>query len=286
MTIVEEQGGPPALVQDARSDALLEIEGLSKTYSSRRGSVRAIDSVSFNVTNGEFVCVVGPSGCGKTTLMNCIAGLNPLTEGSVRFEGEVIDGPPQDLAVVFQDYSRSLFPWLTCAKNVALGLQGSRLGRSQIKQKVEESLAVVGLSGVEELYPWQLSGGMQQRVAIARGLALSPALLIMDEPFASVDAQTRVNLEDLILQVWADLGMTILFVTHDIDEAVYLADRVVVLSQGPSVVREEIAVDLPRPRDQLETKREPLFAKLRAEVFGLVMDSQERSGIVERKGSR
>lgn len=284
MTIVDDDRQQATeAVGGARAQRLLEIEGLSKTYSSRRGTVRAVDSITFDVSVGEFVCVVGPSGCGKTTLMNCIAGLNPLSEGSVRFEGEVITGPPEDLAVVFQDYSRSLFPWLTCAKNVALGLQGSKLGRREIKAKVEESLAVVGLAGVEDLFPWQLSGGMQQRVAIARGLALSPALLIMDEPFASVDAQTRVNLEDLTLQVWSELNMTILFVTHDIDEAVYLADRVVVLSQGPSVVREEIVVDLPRPRDQLETKKHPVFAELRAEVFGLVMDSQERSGIVERK---
>jgi NitT/TauT family transport system ATP-binding protein len=252
---------------------LLEIDGLTKSYPSRQGPVKAIDEVSFGVRENEFVSVVGPSGCGKTTLMMGIAGLRPMTGGTVRLDGQPITGPPADMAVVFQDYSRSLFPWLTVAKNVALPLKGRGLSKPQIAEAVERALHAVGMEGTGGRHPYQLSGGMQQRVAIARCLALSPRILLMDEPFASVDAQTRANLEDLVLDVWREYGTMILFVTHDIDEAVYLSDRVVVLTKGPSRVREVIDVDLPRPRHQIDTKELPGFAHLRAQVFSLVMGS-------------
>ena len=262
------------------SSALLEIDGLTKSYPSRRGPVKAIDEVTFSVRENEFVSVVGPSGCGKTTLMMGIAGLRSITGGSVRLHGDAISGPPADMAVVFQDYSRSLFPWLTVEKNVSLPLKGRGLSKAQIADAVDRSLHAVGMEGAASLHPYQLSGGMQQRVAIARGLALSPRILLMDEPFASVDAQTRATLEDLVLEVWREYGTTILFVTHDIDEAVYLSDRVVVLTQGPSRVREVIDVDLPRPRDQIATKELPEFTHLRAQVFSLVMGSARRGTLV------
>jgi NitT/TauT family transport system ATP-binding protein len=258
---------------------VLSVRDLGKSYRSRSGPVAAVGSVTFDVAPGEFVSVVGPSGCGKTTLMNMIAGLLPATTGSLTFRGEHVTGPREGVAVVFQDYSRSLFPWLSCAKNVALPLRDRGLGRREIAATVARCLDMVGLGHAADLYPWQLSGGMQQRVAIARGLATSPQLLIMDEPFASVDAQTRANLEDLLLEVWAETGTTVLFVTHDIDESVYLADRVVVLSQGPSVVAAEVAVPLPRSRDQIETKKLPAFTELRAQVFGMVMASQTRTSL-------
>jgi NitT/TauT family transport system ATP-binding protein len=262
------------------SDALLEIDCLTKSYPSRKGPVLAIDEVSFVVRENEFVSVVGPSGCGKTTLMMCMAGLRSVSGGSVRLAGSSVTAPPEGLAVVFQDYSRSLFPWLTVAKNVSLPLKGTGLSKAQIAEAVHRSLHAVGMEGAASLHPYQLSGGMQQRVAIARGLALSPRVLLMDEPFASVDAQTRANLEDLVLEVWREYGTTILFVTHDIDEAVYLSDRVVVLTQGPSTVRAEIDVDLPRPRDQIATKELTRFSQLRTEVFSLVMGSGRRGALV------
>lgn len=261
-------------------DVILSIDRLSKSYRSRKGSVKAIDEVTFSVESGQFVSLVGPSGCGKTTLMMCMAGLNPLTSGEVRLRGELVDSPPEGMAVVFQDYGRSLFPWLTVGANVDMPLRG-RCSKSEIAERRDRSLEAVGLAGTSSLYPWQLSGGMQQRVAIARGLALNPQVLLMDEPFASVDAQTRASLEDLVLKVWEDFGSTVLFVTHDIDEAVYLSDRVVVLTQGPSRVAADIAVDLPRPRDQIETKENPLFAHLRSEVYGLVMGAARRTAVIE-----
>ncbi|GAA0819732.1 ABC transporter ATP-binding protein [Streptosporangium amethystogenes subsp. fukuiense] len=261
------------------AEPILEAHGVTKSYRSRQGDVLAVRSIDFSVSRGEFVSVVGPSGCGKTTLMMCIAGLLPVTGGSLTFRGQAMTGPQEGVAVVFQDYSRSLFPWLTVEKNVALPLRDRGIPRADIERRVERALEMVNLGHAAGLYPWQLSGGMQQRVAIARGLAVEPEMLIMDEPFASVDAQTRANLEDLLLEIWAETGTTILFVTHDIDEAVYLSDRVVVLSQGPSVVVEDITVRLDRPRHQIDTKQVPLFGELRAEVFGLVMASDRRTSL-------
>ena len=266
---------------DPMTDTILRINDLSKSYPSRAGEVKAIERVAFDVRPGEFVTLVGPSGCGKTTLMMCIAGLTPLTSGEVYLRADQVTEPPEGLAVVFQDYSRSLFPWLTVASNIEVPLRG-RLPKSEIRQRRQRALAAVELEGSDSLYPWQLSGGMQQRVAIARGLAMNPEVLLMDEPFASVDAQTRATLEDLLLRVWQEFGSTILFVTHDIDEAVYLSDRVVVLTQGPSTINADIPVNLPRPRDQITTKEDPEFAHLRSEVFRLVMKSTRRTSIVGR----
>jgi len=262
------------------SEELLRVDRLAKAYRSRTGLVPAIQEISFAVSAGEFVSVVGPSGCGKTTLMMCIAGLGARSGGTVTFRGEPVSAPPRGLAVVFQDYSRSLFPWFTVEANVALPLRDRGLPDVQVRDAVQRALDMVGLVPAAKLHPWELSGGMQQRVAIARGLAMEPDVFIMDEPFASVDAQTRANLEDLLLEVWSKLKTTVLFVTHDIDEAVYLSDRIIVLSQGPSVVRAEIDVPLPRPRDQLATKELPLFARLRHDVFTLVMKSQRRTDLL------
>ncbi|WP_228644717.1 ABC transporter ATP-binding protein [Microtetraspora sp. AC03309] len=262
---------------------ILDVRGVTKSYPSRRGDVLAVRGIDFAVRPGEFVSVVGPSGCGKTTLMMCVAGLLPLSGGTLTFRGSPMTGPQDGVAVVFQDYSRSLFPWLTVEKNVALPLRDRKIPRPEIRSRVEQALETVGLGHAAGLHPWQLSGGMQQRVAIARGLAVRPEMLIMDEPFASVDAQTRASLEDLVLRIWAETGTTVLFVTHDIDEAVYLSDRVVVLSQGPSVVVADIPVELPRPRDQIETKQIPLFGALRAQVFNLVMASERRTSLSGRE---
>jgi NitT/TauT family transport system ATP-binding protein len=253
---------------------LLEIDGLGKTYGTGAKATHAVGNVTFGVEDGEFVCVVGPSGCGKTTLLKCIAGLLRPTRGEIVLRGRRVTAPPEEMALVFQEYSRSLMPWTSVRSNVLFPLRHKPLSRSERARLVDESLDAVGLSRFVDHYPWQLSGGMQQRVAIARALAYQPSVLLMDEPFASVDAQTRGDLEDLVLRVRHQYGVTILFVTHDIDESVYLSDRVVVLTHSPTEVKEVVAVDLPRPRDQIATKELPEFAHLRAHVYRLIKREQ------------
>ncbi len=254
------------------SPVVLAVKALGRTYSARnRPPKEALRDLSFEVHLGELVCIVGPSGAGKTTLLRCLAGLIEPTRGTISFEGRRIQGTPPEVAVVFQDYSRSLFPWLTVASNIALPLKNKRLPKQERSALVERSLAAVGLPEVAAYHPWQLSGGMQQRVAIARALAYQPKMLLMDEPFASVDAQTRFELEDLVLQVREQFGMTIVFVTHDIDEAVYIGDRIVVLSESPCVIKRDIDIPLGGARDQVATRRDPRYADLRSEVLELVM---------------
>jgi NitT/TauT family transport system ATP-binding protein len=262
----------PASVQagSAAGTPVLEARHVQKAYRTDDGSKVAVQDISFSVSPGEFVCVVGPSGAGKTTLLRCLSGLMPATSGETLFEGKVIQRVPDRLSVVFQDYSRSLFPWSKVAANVELPLKVRKVPKDQREPRVAEMLDAVGLSGAGNKYPWQLSGGMQQRVAIARALAFRPDLLLMDEPFASVDAQTRFELEDMILRVRDEFGVTVVLVTHDIDEAVYLADRIVVLSQAPSTVQEIVPVPLPRPRDQAVTRNDPEFARLRTRILEMV----------------
>jgi NitT/TauT family transport system ATP-binding protein len=243
----------------------LEVKALAKTYVGRDHESVAIGDVSFGVADREFLTVVGPSGCGKTTLLKCIAGLIAPSRGETLFAGARVTGPSADMALVFQDYSRSLFPWLTVRKNILLPLRGgARASRDEI---VRESLDAVGLTRFVDHYPWQLSGGMQQRVAIARALAMRPRVLLMDEPFASVDAQTRADLEDLVLRIHGELEVTVLLVTHDIDESVYMSNRVIILTSSPSYVQEELVIDLPTPRAQEVTKAMPEFAALRTHVY-------------------
>jgi NitT/TauT family transport system ATP-binding protein len=249
---------------------MLRIEGIGKTYGTGAATVEAIRNVTFEIAAGELVCVVGPSGCGKTTLLKCVSGLLRPSRGEVVLAGKPVTEPPEEMALVFQEYNRSLMPWATVRNNVLLPLRHKKLDRGERTRLVEESLAEVGLSRFIDHYPWQLSGGMQQRVAIARALAYQPSILLMDEPFASVDAQTRGDLEDLVLQVREDYGITILFVTHDIDESVYLSDRIVVLTNAPTEVKEIVTVDLPPQRDQIETKELQEFAHLRAHVYRLI----------------
>jgi NitT/TauT family transport system ATP-binding protein len=249
---------------------MLEIRDVAKTYGSGSQVTHALRSISFSIAERELVCVVGPSGCGKTTLLKCIAGLMRPTRGEVVLHGERVTGPPEEMAVVFQEYNRSLMPWSTVRNNVLLPLRHKKLAKDERTRLVEESLGAVGLTRFNDHYPWQLSGGMQQRVAIARALAYQPSILLMDEPFAYVDAQTRGDLEDLVLRVRDQFGITILFVTHDIDESVYLSDRIVVLTHAPTVVKDVIGVELPSPRDQIATKELPEFAHRRAYVYRLI----------------
>ena len=249
---------------------MLEVGHLHKVYDSHGRRVEAIGDLTFAVPEGQFACVVGPSGCGKTTLLRVIAGLLPPTSGDVRVQGRAVTAPPPGLAVVFQEYGRSLFPWLRVRDNVELPLRAQRMPKARRRAVADEALTAVGLAGTDSAYPWQLSGGMQQRVAIARAIAYQPRVLLMDEPFAAVDAQTRADLEDLIRSVWQRLGVTLLFVTHDIDEAVYLGQRIIVLSSAPTRVAEEFDIDLPDQRDQLTTRADPRFTELRGRVYAQI----------------
>jgi NitT/TauT family transport system ATP-binding protein len=248
----------------------LKVDGLSKTYESPGRSVEAIRDLTFGIKRGEMVCIVGPSGAGKTTLLRCIAGLLDVSGGQIQLDDTPVTEPPAGMAVVFQEYGRSLFPWLTVRKNVELPLKEKGLDRATRAAKVDAALESVGLRDSADAHPWQLSGGMQQRVAIARAVAYEPSVLLMDEPFAAVDAQTRADLEDLVRTLWRQLGVTVLFVTHDIDESVYLGQRVLVLSHRPTVILEDVHVDLPDDRNQLETRSSSQFAKIRTHVYELV----------------
>jgi len=251
---------------------VLEVRGLTREYAGKNGGgpLQALLHVDFSVAEGEFLSLVGPSGCGKSTLLMCIAWLMAPSGGEVLLDGRPVTAPPPEMVLIFQNYTSSLFPWRTVLQNVLFGLEGKGMAKAERRGLAMQTLAGVGLERFAGMYPWQLSGGMQQRVAIARGLAYGAPILLMDEPFASVDAQTRTDLEDLLLGVWRDFGKTVLFVTHDIDEAVYLSDRVIVLSGRPAQVAETIAIDLPRPRHQLDSRALPRFAQLRADIYGLL----------------
>jgi NitT/TauT family transport system ATP-binding protein len=261
---------------------LLDIRGLRKVYDSHGRQVEALANLTFAVDAGQFVCVVGPSGCGKTTLLKVLAGLLRPTSGEVSIGGVPVSGPPDGIAVVFQEYGRSLFPWMKVDENVELPLKAKRLSRDQREPLVRQALHAVGLDEARRAWPWQLSGGMQQRVAIARALAFQPRVLLMDEPFAAVDAQTRADLEDLVRSVWQQFGVTLLFVTHDIDEAVYLGQRVIVLSSSPTVVIEDLTIDLPAERDQLTTRADHRFVELRGHVYSHIQKAKREAAPARR----
>jgi len=263
---------------EATPAPILSVQGLSKSYRGRAGDTLVLDGVDVEVARGEFLCIVGPSGAGKTTLLRCMSGLLAPSAGAVFLDGERVTKPPARLAVVFQDYSRSLMPWMSVQANVVLPLRSQGMPKRERIERARSALAAVGLSASGEQYPWQLSGGMQQRVAIARALAFEPEALLMDEPFASVDAQTRAELEDLILSVRREFGVTVILVTHDIDEAVYLGDNVVVLSGTPTRVREHIRVELGPERDQLTTEALPEFTALRTRVLRLIRGDDSDKG--------
>lgn len=261
----------------------LHVDGVHKTYPPRKRTdtgTEVLKDINLEVFDREFLTIVGPSGAGKTTLLRIISGLLPATEGQVLLDGKAIDGPPREIALVFQDYSRSLYPWMNVAKNIGLPLRAHGVDQAEIKERVESCLESVGLAGVGDRYPWQLSGGMQQRVAIARAIAYRPQVMILDEPFASVDAQTRNDLEDLLLKVKEDMNSTFIFVTHDVDESVYLSDRVAILSKTPSRIERIVDINLPKERKQLETRALPEFSELRAEIFGTI-----RHLVVPTKGT-
>ncbi|WP_051129638.1 ABC transporter ATP-binding protein [Yaniella halotolerans] len=256
-------------------EALLSVRNLKKVYQTDGGGIEAVRNLTFDLPKGELTCLVGPSGSGKTTLLKAISGLLEPTAGEVKLGGKLVTSPPKNMAVVFQEYGRSLYPWMRVRENVELPLKVQGMDKAQRDKVVDDALEAVGLDHVPRSYPWQLSGGMQQRVAIARAVAYQPEVLLMDEPFAAVDAQTRADLEDLVRRVWRQLGVTILFVTHDIDESVYLGSRVVILSSSPTVIQQDIKIDLPDERDQLETRSSQRFSELRHHVYEQIQLAKE-----------
>ncbi len=261
---------------------LLSVKNISKEFVSSNQRTFAIDKTGFEVKEREFISVVGPSGCGKTTLLMMLSGLMPPTSGEIILKGSKVDTHPPGLILLFQDYSRSLLPWRKVLKNVCFGLELKRQRRwfngQDLKKQAEKYLEAVGLLRFKNHYPWQLSGGMQQRVAIARALACEPTLMLMDEPFGSLDAQTRAELEDFLLRIWERFRQTIIFVTHDIEEGVYLSDRVIVLAESPSRIVKEFQNDLPRPRDQIETRTDPRFLEIRNEILRMIAHKEKDRG--------
>ena len=224
------------------SEPFLSIRGLRKVFAAPGGTTVALNGIDLEIARGSFVSIIGPSGCGKSTLLQIMAGLAEPTSGAVFLDGRKVEGPPRSVIYVFQQYTRSLFPWKTVERNVAFGLENREsLSRDEIASRTREIIALVKLTGFERHYPWQLSGGMQQRVAIARALACRPEVLLMDEPFSAVDALTRVGLQELLRSLWRELGLTVVFVTHDVDEGVYLSTRVVALSRAPGAHRSRSA---------------------------------------------
>lgn len=259
----------------AVAGTVLSVTGVRKAYGD---AVPVLDGIELSIGAGEFVSVIGPSGCGKTTLLTVLSYLSQPDQGQVVFDGRTHDAPPEGLAIVFQDYSRSLFPWRRNIDNVVLGMHRDRVSSATAKRESAAALlAKVGLAGFEQRYPWQLSGGMQQRVAIARALAANPRLLLLDEPLAAVDAQTRSEIQDLILSLARERQQACLLVTHDVEEAIYMADKLVVLTKRPTRVREEIVLGLPKPRDQIETREMREFLKIRHHVMTLMRDAHNKS---------
>ncbi|MEV7041462.1 ABC transporter ATP-binding protein [Amycolatopsis sp. NPDC051061] len=256
---------------------MISIRSVTKTF----GALTALDDVSLDVADGTFLSLVGPSGSGKSTLLDLLGGLTTPTSGEILIDGEPVRGPGLDRGVVFQQYA--LFPWRTARTNVEFGLEGGSLGKRQRAERAREYLALVGLSGFEDRYPHELSGGMKQRVAIARSLAYDPAVLLMDEPFAALDAQTREQLQDELLRIWRRTGKTIVFITHGIDEAVYLGQRVAVLTSRPGRLKAVVDVDLgDRAGD---VRSDPAFGRQRHRLWELLHDEVRKAAEHERSAA-
>jgi NitT/TauT family transport system ATP-binding protein len=261
----------------ASTDAEIRLRRVTKVFDdSGSGSVPALDGIDFDVARGELVCLLGPSGCGKSTLLNAVAGFVQPTSGEIIAAGARVTGPGPDRGMVFQEYA--LFPWMTVRSNIAFGLEMRKEGKAEIARKVDALLAKLQLGEFAQRFPKDLSGGMRQRVAIARLLALDSPILLMDEPFGALDALTRRNLQDELLRIWTELGKTILFVTHSIEESIYLADRIVVMTYRPGRLKAIVPVTLERPRDASS----PMFNDLKRDLSRMVMEEQKRSEEGER----
>lgn len=248
----------------------IEVRGVNKVFTTGGHDIVALQGIDLTVGQGEFVCLLGPSGCGKSTLLNAVAGFQPPSQGVITVDGQPVLTPGPDRGMVFQEYA--LFPWMTVAENIAFGLQIKRMGRAEVKERVDALLAKLHLQDFRHRYPKDLSGGMRQRVAIARVLALDSPIMLMDEPFGALDALTRRTLQDELLRIWEEVGKTVLFVTHSIEESIYLADRIIVMTYRPGTIKRDIHVDMPRPRDGSN----PEFNRLKRELSQMVMEEQQR----------
>ncbi|RDL14200.1 ABC transporter ATP-binding protein [Pseudomonas jessenii] len=257
--------------------AQIIINNVQKVFKTPGKDVIALKDINLEIKQGEFVCLLGPSGCGKSTLLNAVAGFALPSDGEITVEGKNIIGPGPDRGMVFQEYA--LFPWMSISQNIAFGLEVQKKSKSEIDSAVNQLLALLHLTDFRDRFPKDLSGGMRQRVAIARVLALDSPIMLMDEPFGALDALTRRNLQDELLRIWQKLGKTILFVTHSIEESIYLADRIVVMTYRPGTVKRDHIVEIPRPRDPAS----PEFNKLKRELGLLVMEEQQRHSNDEMK---
>ncbi|MGX7703786.1 ABC transporter ATP-binding protein [Methylobacterium sp. Gmos1] len=270
---------PAAATATVPGAAEITIANASKVFGSGDGAVVALENVTASIPSGQFVCLLGPSGCGKSTLLNAIAGFSALTSGEIRMNGRPVVDPGPDRGMVFQEYA--LFPWMTVEQNIRFGLDIKGVARQQADAVVARIAGTLGLSDFLGRFPKELSGGMRQRVAIARILALDPPVMLMDEPFGALDALTRRTLQDELLRIWAEYRKTIVFVTHSIEEAIYLADRIVVLTYRPGRMKRDLIVPLPRPRDTASAE----FNALKRELAGLVMEEQQRFTQAELHGT-
>ncbi len=255
----------------ASDETRIRIRDVTLSY----GNLQIIGGISLDVAAGETVCIIGPSGCGKTTLLRMLAGLAKPTSGSVELDGSMIAGPNRSVAIVFQDYGKALLPWRTAAGNVSLALEARGFPSAERPAIIRDLLEKIGLGRHADKYPAEMSGGMQQRLQIARCLAQEPKVLLMDEPFGALDAMTRQVLQDEVLGLVASTGATMVFVTHDLEEAIYLGDRIVCLQPNPGRVGRIVDVSLSRPRDQLLTREDPEFLRLRRELYDLIKDDHQ-----------
>jgi NitT/TauT family transport system ATP-binding protein len=254
---------------DTRAPAI-SLRGVSMAFGGERKGPLVLADISFDVSEGEFLCVVGPSGCGKTTLLRLLAGLIPPTAGEIDFHGQRVTGTSRERAIIFQDYSKALLPWRTVSGNISLSLEACGVPEPERSERIQALLGKMGLSATARQYPNQLSGGMQQRVQIARCLAQQPRLLLMDEPFGALDALTRQKLQDEVARIALEQRTTVVFITHDLEEAIYLGDRVIALHSNPGRIAEMVEVGIPRPRHQLDTREDQRFLAHRHRLFGLL----------------
>jgi NitT/TauT family transport system ATP-binding protein len=257
--------------------AQILIDKVEKVFRGKEREVVALRDINLEIAKGEFVCLLGPSGCGKSTLLNAVAGFSLPSSGTISVDGQPIAQPGPDRGMVFQEYA--LFPWMTVAQNIAFGLEVQKRPKNEIAARIDRLLDTLKLKDFRDRFPKDLSGGMRQRVAIARVLAIDSPILLMDEPFGALDALTRRNLQDELLRIWAGVGKTILFVTHSIEESIYLSDRIVVMTYRPGTIKRDQHVTLPRPRDPASSE----FNELKRELGMLVMEEQQRHAEEEMK---
>jgi NitT/TauT family transport system ATP-binding protein len=257
---------------------IIDVRGLGKTFKSKGQALTVFDKLSCVIEKGSFLSIIGPSGCGKSTLLKLISGLETPTQGEILFNGRKVVGPPKGMIYVFQQYTKSILPWRTVIENVEFGLRAQRsVSFKEARERCREYIDLVGLKGYEDYFPYQLSGGMQQRVCIARALICEPDVLLMDEPFSAVDAMTRAILQELVMRIWQALPITILFVTHDVDEAVFLSSRIISLGRVGGGIAEDVPIHLPLPRDQIVTRADSRFTELRQQLFASIFVQEKRA---------